>query len=643
MMIGAEREAEFGGGSVEGRLPAIEYSLAALDEIVRAVVEGFESFPYGGVEVGGVLFGKREGNAIRILAARPLACEYASGPGFVLSQKDESALSRLLGEYASDPSLCDLVPVGWYHSHTRSEISISEKDLEIWNRHYPQPWQVAMVLQPRGAKPVRIGFFIRDPDGSVRTEASYREFEAEPASGARQATEPEEAQPAEPASPAPLPVQPEQAEPPVVIESPELSLTLARGRSRQLWIGLLIALCLLVAGGAVVVPNYWPKPATPVALPTLSLRVVEKNGQTTIQWSPTAKAIREATAGWLEIVDGAARVVIPLDPALLRNGSFPIVRRSADMEARLKVQPAGAAPVQEVARFLGRLPADGGAKVAGEPLPGMDQVRLEAEKLRATLARQLAEKARLDRQLKNLKDRAKPARVASSPPKAPPVRQAAAPPRVLRAPIPPLASHRQPALVPSPPELSPQPAAVGSGLPQSIRPLPAPVQAPPPATQEPSMPERTLLPKPSAPASAVPEAAKSAPPAYRGPSSGKLIWTGFLPKDSVLSIEGQRVSTGHLTGELPGLPLRIGAHPAELSGGGLTVYSSNPKYSRGSVTEPPGPQNGWNRTVYRYDPRQAREVIVVEAPGPQNGWYRILLRSGARPVSVIVLEWEITP
>lgn len=643
MMVGAERAAEFGAWSVEGRLPSIEYSLAALDEILRAVMEGFESFPFGGVEVGGVLFGRREGNGIQILASRPLACEYASGPGFVLSEKDQSALSRLLEECACDASLRDLVPVGWYHSHTRGEISISEKDLEIWNRYYPQPWQVAMVLQPRAGKPVRIGFFIREPDGSVRTEASYCEFEAEPASPARRLAEPEEVQPTEQASPAPPPLGPEQAQPPLAVESPEPSVPLPRSRRRQLWIGLVIALCLLAAGGAVIVPDFWSKPATRAVPPTLSLRVVERNGQTTIQWSPTAKAIREATAGWLEIADGAARVVIPLNPALLSNGSFPVVRRSADLEVRLKVQPAGAAPVQEVARFLGRLPAEGVPETTAEPLPGMDQVRLEGEKLRATLAKQLAEQARLDRELKNLEERAKPATISASAPKPPRVKPATAPPRAQRGLIPPVASSRQPALVPSPPELSTQVAAVGPGLPQSLGPGPVPVQAPPPATLEPSPPERTVLAKPSAPAPSVPEAAKTAPPTYRGPSSGKLIWTGFLPKDSVLSIEGRRVSAGHLTGELPGVPLRIGAHPAELSSGGLTVYSSNPKYARGPVTEPPGPQNGWNRTLYRYDPRGARAVIVVEAPGPQNGWNRILLRSGDRPLSVILLEWEITP
>jgi hypothetical protein len=111
----------------------------------------------------------------------------------------------------------------------------------------------------------------------------------------------------------------------------------------------------------------------------------------------------------------------------------------------------------------------------------------------------------------------------------------------------------------------------------------------------------------------------------------------------VLTIENRRPSSGHLTGEWPGVPFRIGARPAEFVAGGLTVYSSNPRLAREPVTEPPGPQNGWNRTTYRYDPRLSQEVVVVEAPGAHNGWTRVLLRSGDRPLSVILLEWEIIP
>ena len=65
--------------------------------------------------------------------------------------------------------------MGWYHSHTRSEIFLSDADLEIHRRFFPEPWQVALVMKPHTFQPTRIGFFFREADGSVQAERSYRE------------------------------------------------------------------------------------------------------------------------------------------------------------------------------------------------------------------------------------------------------------------------------------------------------------------------------------------------------------------------------------------------------------------------------------------------------------------------------------
>jgi len=608
-MVGLKPEAEFGAWRVEGRSPAVEYSLAVLDEILGAVLQGFQSFPYGGVEVGGVLFGSRQGDLVRILAWRPIRCEYATGPGFVLSAEDEQALEALLESSAQDGSLRGLVPVGWYHSHTRSGLCLTDQDIEIYNRHFPEHWQVAMLLQPQNGKRTRVGFFIREPDGIVRTEASYQEFEAGPIAEVEPPASREEAPVPARSLLVPVPPAQEVAEASAGAEPVPVFAELASGpgKVRKALMGLLVALCLALIGAGLLASGYWRRWITPTPL---SVRVVEKNGRLEIQWDPGAEAVRAASRGSIEVQDGAATVVIPLDAAALRSGSWPVARRSEDVGVRLKVHPPSGEPVLAVARFLGR-PGTGGASAA-PGLPPSGQVRGEVEQLRA-------EKDRLDRELKKL----------AEPGPVPPVPKATArPKRMLPVPAQ-TASRRQPAEVPSPPLLAPQPLT-GSSPPQVSR----PVEMPPPPP--PAAPERTVLPKPAPPA----EAPKSTP-AYRGPASGKLIWTGFLQKNSVLSIEGRRASTGQLTGDLPSLPVRIGAHPAELSGRGLTVFSSNPKYSHGPVAEPPGPQNGWNRTVYRYDPVVAQDLVVVETPNPEEGRNRILLRSGERPVSVILIEWEV--
>jgi hypothetical protein len=75
-----------------------------------------------------------------------------------------------------DRTLNGLQAVGWYHSHIRSKISLSERDLELHSRRFPAPFQVAVVLRPSAEGPTRAGFFFREASGAIRTESSYEEF-----------------------------------------------------------------------------------------------------------------------------------------------------------------------------------------------------------------------------------------------------------------------------------------------------------------------------------------------------------------------------------------------------------------------------------------------------------------------------------
>ncbi len=170
--------------TADGLPLAVEYSKAVMQDIRAAVMDGFYKIPHGGIEVGGVLYGRSDGNLVRIEAFRPLACEYAAGPSFSLSERDRAALARLL-DPAGDVDLRGMVPVGWYHSHTRSELRPSEEDLDIHREFFPKRWQVCLILRPERTKPVRAGFFVRDSDGSLKTESGDREFTLEAAGRAK--------------------------------------------------------------------------------------------------------------------------------------------------------------------------------------------------------------------------------------------------------------------------------------------------------------------------------------------------------------------------------------------------------------------------------------------------------------------------
>src|SRR3954447_24247379 len=111
-------ENTFGIWSAPERPFGIEYSTRVLDDIRLAVTDAFFSLPRGGAEIGGILLGSHENGRIAIVASTPMECEHAFGPSFFLSDRDQARLSGLM---ASDGRNL-LKPVGWWHSHTRSEI-----------------------------------------------------------------------------------------------------------------------------------------------------------------------------------------------------------------------------------------------------------------------------------------------------------------------------------------------------------------------------------------------------------------------------------------------------------------------------------------------------------------------------------------
>jgi proteasome lid subunit RPN8/RPN11 len=244
----------------------IEYSPRVLDDIRLAVVGAFFSAPRGGVEIGGILLGDFQKKRLRITGYAPVECEHAFGPSFTLSDRDQERLAELLGRR----SLPGRQTVGWYHSHTRSEIFFSDADLEIHRRFFPEPWQTALVLRPHTFQPTRAGFFFREavpspspsplslllpPHGSIRGEASYGEFALEPlplrpgdmeaAAGAAPAPAPRrkpavsDAAPQNPLSPGPAP----PPETPASAESPRLE-TLGKGPRRWRKVLLAIGACL---------------------------------------------------------------------------------------------------------------------------------------------------------------------------------------------------------------------------------------------------------------------------------------------------------------------------------------------------------------------------------------------------------------
>ncbi len=70
------------------------------------------------------------------------------GPTFHLSDNDRAALSAQLARDQEDMRLEGLLVVGWFLSHTRSDVTLQQSDLDTYAAFFPEPWQVTMVVHP---------------------------------------------------------------------------------------------------------------------------------------------------------------------------------------------------------------------------------------------------------------------------------------------------------------------------------------------------------------------------------------------------------------------------------------------------------------------------------------------------------------
>jgi hypothetical protein len=415
-------DVKFGSWSVPESSLAIEYSLVVIEEIRHEVAEGFQRLSRGGIEVGGVLYGTRDGRKVRILAMRPIICEHARGPGFLFSDKDRVALNEQLARDKEDPQLEDLISVGWFLSHTRSEISLTESDLEIYSIFFPAPWQVTLVIRPGRGGTMRAGYFVREADGTVRSERSYLEFNfPDRLAGVldRPADRPGRERPERRvpsyfraensgavASTATAAARQEATAPAPSFDPGPQFLPPQPPKRKWPW---LLAWALVLVAAIVLGLRYW-MPSTPEPI---SLAVVEREGELEIEWNHTAKPVANAVRGSLKIMDGSDSRTFSLTPQALASGKFTYQRKTGDIEVRMTVEDSDGGKMQEASRFLGRPPAPAAAAAAApaasadltEVQKRRDELEAEVARLRHENAAQAEKIQQLERTLRVLETR----------------------------------------------------------------------------------------------------------------------------------------------------------------------------------------------------------------------------------------------
>jgi hypothetical protein len=306
---------------------AIEYPAGVLDQIRKAVVDAFFAIPRGGLEIGGVLFGRHGDGLLRIEAFRMLECEHARGPSFTLSEADHFRLRDLLSSAEAE----GLQPVGWFRSRTRSELALWKADATLHDAYFREPWQVALVLRPEVTRPTRASFFAR-VDGVWSADSSLGEFEVEPCSGS-------------PASPAPERAPEPEGQIGKLPHAP-------RGFSRLFGA---IALFAGLTGAGLAAHQYLEvKTAAPE---NLSLEAADRSGQLQLHWDHRARPVRTARRAKIEITDGPARLSTDLGADQLKKGSFYYARQTGRVDIRLTVIEANGKSTEEYTSFLGQPPA----------------------------------------------------------------------------------------------------------------------------------------------------------------------------------------------------------------------------------------------------------------------------------------------
>lgn len=400
-MTPAHTIVDFASWSVPGVSFTITYSVGVLHEIDFLVNEGYRSIPYGGIEIGGLLFGRLDRTEARIEAFRTIPCEHASGPSFVLSERDLAVLRNQLEAASADPELEGLERIGWFISHTRKSLEMNDRESALFEQLFPGPGKITLLIKPERFKPTRFGFLVRGADGRVERDATQHAIIL-PLSGraAREATAPVPSISAPVAAPAPEPVV-EPVSEPVVETVPATAATslatlpqksalppideIGRRRSENLQApepfdarsthqqitrrmreggnrsnARLVAVLFLAAALGCAV-GYWGYLQLPSAIIPLTIR--SRPPTLLVSWPP--QQTRDAVYATIRIDDGEP---LPLSPADKAAGEAEITATTGNVKVELVAQH-WMRDSRGIARYVRALKPAQPAPPAGEEPP----------------------------------------------------------------------------------------------------------------------------------------------------------------------------------------------------------------------------------------------------------------------------------
>lgn len=538
---------------------SFHYPRPLLDQIRREVLDKFLSIPRGGLEIGGVLFGAISGGEVHLLDYRTLEIEYLSGPSFLLSEADQANLETWLQAADSDPALAGMEPIGWYHSHTRSEILLSAEDIAIHEKFFPRPENIALVIKPHKFEPAQIGVFVRDADGSMPGNLPRATF-------ALQLPGP---------VPVPVPVPAQDVPPQEVLQRNEVTVAPSPQPSKRssipyLKTAVLAAVFLLGAGGIAALKYFGPRlPARSEPAP-MWLHVSNSGDDLTIAWDRSFLAEARARTAEILITDaGQETARVPLDREPLSRGSITYARRSGNVEVRMRVQAGTDRLLEQGVRFIGSPPAPPPEPLAVAP---MESQPPEGSRSRSVSPPQDNLPRPIGRAF--VPTTVKPeTQVISLPPS----------PNLMETPAAlPASPAWQPPVIATPASPPPAPLRVASRFPSSGR-----------SIWTGRLPKGGLLLLDGA----RPSVGTLSSPLPQGPATYRVYAADLGDAGIIVYAEGKNGDTIE--------------SPSAANGWNLTTYNADIKRARSvKVLEYPGQQNGWKRLLLRSENRPVSMIVI---------------------------------
>ncbi|QOY89727.1 hypothetical protein [Paludibaculum fermentans] len=345
---------------------------------------------YACLGMGGVLLGRRSADGDVVEAWKTIACDHSRGPGFLLSARDEAALSPFLEGICAVPdeggeTQSPLQILGWFVSHPKGDLEATDVELEL-HSHYWLGQGFLMIVRPDRLGDAEVQIYLPSSETPGQMDAVEPQLIIEPQPIAKrdlgqrrqkktleapavlaalsgQQLEPARLQPENSEQPS-EPVEPQVAQNAQEAAQPAEAETPRRAPNPRA-IPYLLAFSVVLMGLGVAGFMMIVRPRTPAMkvvsvkadppMEMLSLHATHHDGEFVITWNGTSASVRYASGASLELHTNGKVVVLPLSRKEMLSGEFRFKQKqgTAGMLAKLVLQGEGGGSFDETTEIAG--------------------------------------------------------------------------------------------------------------------------------------------------------------------------------------------------------------------------------------------------------------------------------------------------